>query len=241
MTGTTRSLFPLSPKPAALQHSETTPLFISYPNTHYHHPISHHSSFEPHPKDTTTNNMSQTHNLHASATRQPQDMPRRQGWNTNDILCMGNDYTYADAVKEIRYLWNEWANSVELILHGLIDQMERLHISYTDYLNLVRQLASYPARPASESQHISDSLLSGVWNEWADVVQSVYEEMERVSERSIPLPPCEEQMLYVDEYVDLSKQNLPPAMYMAAHLRKMLRERTDARDELADFMGILSV
>lgn len=164
-------------------------------------------------------------------------MPRRQGWNTDDILCMGDDYTFADAAKEIMFLWNEWADSVEDILRGMIDQMEECNISYHDYLSLVRQFASYPARPAFPTVD-SDSLLSGVWNKWADAIESIHGDMKQAINHSIPLPR-EDQMLCAGQPIDFSLD--PPPMYMAAHLRKMLRDGTVARDELADSMEDLSI
>ena len=152
---------------------------------------------------------------------------------------MGADYTYADALTDFTFLWNEWADSVETILHGMIDQIEALDISYDDYLTLVSQLASYPARPAlptADSQEISARLLSGVWNEWADVVEKVVVVMKWAIDHSTPLPR-EEQMLWdggpLDFNLDLSSRDLPP-MRMAALLRKMLRDDTVACDELAD-------
>ena len=188
--------------------------------------------------------MNQTRDWHISPTLGSRDMPRRQGWNTDDILCMGDDYTYADAAKEITFLWNEWADSVEDTLHGIIDQMEECNISYHDYLNLVGQFASYPARPALpavDSQ--DDSLLSGVWNQWADAIERIHGDMKRAISHSVPLPR-EEQMLCAGRPSDfgqgLSNQD-PSPMHMAAHLRKMLRDGTVARDKLADSMKDLSI
>lgn len=190
--------------------------------------------------------MNQIRISHSSATPRSPDMPRRQGWNTDDILCMGDDYTYADAAKEIIFLWNEWADSVETILYGMVDQVEELDISYDDYCNIVRRFASYPARPvlpAADSPNMSDSLLSGVWDEWADVVERIADDVKWAIDHSVPLPR-EEQMMraggLVNFSLDLSNQDLPP-MHMAAHLRKMLRDGTVARDELTDFMESLSL
>ena len=159
---------------------------------------------------------------------------------------MGDDYTFADAAKEIIYLWNEWADSVEDILRGTIDQMEECDISYHDYLSLVRQFSSYPARPALpavDSQDMSDSLLSGVWNKWADAIERIHGDMKQAINHSVPLPR-EEQMLCAGQPIEfslaLSNQD-PPPMYMAAHLRNMLRDGTVARDELADSMEHLSI
>ncbi|CAD6574022.1 MAG: hypothetical protein ASARMPRED_006437 [Alectoria sarmentosa] len=168
-------------------------------------------------------------------------MLRRQGWNTNNILCMGADYTYADALKGFNFRWNEWADSVETILHGIIDQIEELDISYDDYLTLVSHLASYPARPAlpaADSQEMSARLLSGVWNEWADMVERVVVVLKWAIDHSAPLSR-EEQMLWdggpLDLTLDLSSRDLPP-MRMAALLRKMLKDGTVACDELAGSM-----
>lgn len=159
---------------------------------------------------------------------------------------MGDDYSYADAVKEIIFLWNEWADSVEKILLGMINQMEELDVSYDDYLNFVRQLASYPARPvlpAADSEDMSDKLISVVWNEWADVVERIVSDMKRAIDHSVPLPR-EEQMPCagepVDFSLDLSNQH-PPPMHMAAYLRKMLRDGTVTRDGLTDFMEDLNL
>ena len=189
--------------------------------------------------------MNQIRNSHSLATPRCPDMPRRQGWNTDDILCMGNDYTYADAATEIFFLWNEWADSVETILYGLVDQIEELDVSYDDYLNLVRQFTSYPTRPllpAADSPTISDSLLSGVWNEWADVVERIVDDVKGAIDRSVPLPREEQTMCaggLVNFSPDPSNQDLP--MLVAARLRKMLRDGTVARDEMIDFMGSLSL
>lgn len=190
--------------------------------------------------------MSQSQNSNNAVTAKSPDMLRRQEWNTDDILCMGNEDTYADAAKEIIPLWNEWADSVETILHGMINQMEELDISYDDYLTSVRQLASYPARPAlptAESQDKSDRPLNDIWNEWADIVESILEHMKRTVDQGHPLPR-EEQILCagvpIEFSLDLSNQD-PPPMHMAAHLRKMLQDATVARDELAGFMEILSL
>ena len=190
--------------------------------------------------------MSQTQHMDISATGRSPDMPRRQGWNTDDILCMGDDYTYADAAKEIMFLWDEWADSVEKILHGMIDQMEELDISYGDYLNFLKQLASYPTRPALPAAHshtMSDSFPSDVWHEWADAIESIHDDMKRAIDHSVPLPRgaqvlCAGQA--TDSGLHLSNQSLSP-MHMAAFLRKMLQDRTVARDGLADFMLNLSI
>ena len=187
--------------------------------------------------------MSQGQNPHRSTAVITRDIPIRQAWNTSDILCMGDDYTYADAAKEITLLWKEWADSVELNLHGMIKQMEELNISYDDYLNLVRQLVTYPARPAADHQILSNELLSDLWSRWADVVEKIAVDMRRAIERSVPLPR-EEQVLSVGEpmdfSLDLSNQE-PPPMHMAAHLRKMLWDGTVAREELADYMEVLDL
>ena len=155
---------------------------------------------------------------------------------------MGDDFTYADALREIIYLWNEWADTAENILRGMINQMEELDITYDNYLTLVRQLASYPARPAlqatTDSQIMPDVFVSGVWNAWADVVEKVVNDMKRVIAHSVPLP-WDEQGMREDDLVnfslDLSNQD-PSPMHMAAHLRKMLGDGTVARDKLADVM-----
>ena len=190
--------------------------------------------------------MSQSQNSNNAVTAQSPDRLRRQEWNTDDILCMSNEDTCADAAKEIILLWNEWADSVETILHGMINQMEELDISYDDYLTSVRQLASYPARPAlptAESQDTSDTLLNDIWNEWADIVESILEHMKKTVDQGLPLPR-EEQMLCagvsIDFSLDPSNQD-PPPMHMAAHLRKMLQDATVTREELTGFMEILSL
>lgn len=190
--------------------------------------------------------MGQTQNLHISAAPQSPDMPRRQGWNADDILPMGADYTYAEAAKEIMFLWNEWADSAENILHKMIDHMEESDISYDDYLTLVRQLAAYPKRPLLPAANFHErpgNLLGRVWNEWADAVERLVNDMKRAIERSVPLPR-EEQVLCadgpIDFSLDLSNQH-PPPMHMAAHLRKMLIDGTVARDELVDFIEDLNI
>ena len=155
---------------------------------------------------------------------------------------MGDDFTYADALKEIIYLWNEWADTVENILRGMINQIEELDIAYDDYLTLVRQFASYPARPpllaAPDLQVSPDIYVSTVWNAWADRVEKVVTDVRRVIAHSGPLPREEQGMRegdLVDFSLDLSKQD-PSPMHMAAHLRKMLGDGTVVRDELADVM-----
>ena len=172
-----------------------------------------------------------------------QDTPRRQVWNTNNSLCIGDDDTCVDVVKEITFLWNEWADSTELLLHGMINQLEDLVVSYADYIYLSRRLASYPARPAAESQDPSDETLSDVWNNWADAVEIIFHDLKRTVERGVPLP-SKEEMLCASERVDsrlvLLSQG-PPPTHMAAILRKMLRNRARARNELADAMGTLRI
>ena len=107
------------------------------------------SSFSnTHPSKTTDNAMSQNKESHSSATARSPDMPRRQRWNTDDILCMGDDFTHADAVKEITFLWNEWADSAENILRAMIDQMEDRAVSRDDGRTLAARVSAYPARPA---------------------------------------------------------------------------------------------
>ncbi len=118
--------------------------------------------------------------------------------------------------------------------------MEELKISYDDYLSLVRRFAVYPARPAAD---LSDEVLDGVWNEWADVVESIVVEMRWAIAHSVRLPR-DEQVVCVSECVDfsldLSNQELTP-LHMAAHLREMLRDGTVGRDELVGFMEDLRV
>ncbi|KAM0793922.1 hypothetical protein BDR22DRAFT_827384 [Usnea florida] len=192
--------------------------------------------------------MNQVQNMNCSPTSQsayrPEsaNMPRRQAWDTADILCMGDDFTYADALKEIIYLWNEWADTVENILRGMIDQLEELDFTYDDYLTLVRQLALYPARPplqaATDLRVDPDIYVSCVWNAWADRVEKVVNDMRRVIAHSVPLPREEQGMRegdLVDFSLDLSKQD-PSPMHMAAHLRKVLGDGTVTRDDLADVM-----
>lgn len=248
----TTPLFLLPPKFARLRHSSNDTFLHalsqqkSPPSSHAPSKLS--SVLQPHPTASTNNEMSQTQNSHSSATSPSPNLPRRQRWNTDDILCMGDDYTYADAAKEIVWLWNEWADSAEDVLCGIIDQMEEVDVSYDDYLDFVRQLASYPARPAlpaaaADAQNTSDRPLSGVWNEWADVVERIVDEMKRAVDRSVPLPR-EQRTLCAgrafDFSLDLSNQD-PPPMHMAAHLREMLRDGTVSRDELAEFMEDLSL
>ena len=160
---------------------------------------------------------------------------------------MGSDFTHVDAMNEIIYLWNEWADTVENILRGMINQIEELDIAYDDYLTLVRQLASYPARPAllatAELRVEPDVYVSCVWNAWADVIEKVVNDMRRVIDRSVPLPREEQGMRegdLVDFSLDLSNQD-PSPMHMAAHLRKMLGDGTVARDDLADVMEDLKL
>ena len=155
---------------------------------------------------------------------------------------MGEDFTHADALKEIIYLWNEWADTVEDILRGMINQIEELEITYDDYLTLVRQFASYPARPpllaATDLRVNPDVYVSTVWNAWADRVEKVVNHMQRSIAHSVPLPREEQGMLegdLVDFSLHLSKHDLSP-MHIAAHLRKLLGDGTVARDELADVM-----
>ena len=156
---------------------------------------------------------------------------------------MGDDYAYTDAFTKISFLWNEWADSVELILRKMIKQMEELKISYDDYLTLVRQFVTYPARPTSGCPILADEQLNRLWNEWADVVESMVTDMKRAIEHSVPVPR-EEQMVSADEAMDfsldMSKQDLPP-MHMAAHLRQMLRDGTIGRKGLSDSMQDLSI
>ena len=160
---------------------------------------------------------------------------------------MGDDFTYADALKEILYLWNEWADTVENILRGMINQIEEVDITYDDYLILVRQLASYPARPplltTTDLRVNPDIYVSCVWNAWADRVEKVVNDMKRVIAHSVPLPREEQGMRegdLVDFSLDLSKQD-PSPMHMAAHLRKMFKDGTVARDDLADVMEDLKL
>ncbi len=121
--------------------------------------------------------------------------------------------------------------------------MEELKISYDDYLSLVRRFAVYPARPAADSPDLSDEVLHGIWNEWADVVESIVVEMRWAIAHSVPLPR-DEQVACVgkdaDFSLDLSNQELTP-VHMAAHLREMLRDGTVGRDELVGFMEGLRV
>ena len=155
---------------------------------------------------------------------------------------MGDDFTHADALNEIIYLWNEWADTVEDILRGMINQIEELDITYDDYLTLVRQFASYPARPpllATADLRVNpDNYVSCVWNAWADKVENVVNVMQQSIAHGVPLPREEQGMLegdLVDFSLDLSKHDLSP-MHIAAHLRKMLGDGTVARDDLADVM-----
>ncbi|CAF9936836.1 hypothetical protein IMSHALPRED_010920 [Imshaugia aleurites] len=175
-------------------------------------------------------------------------MLQRQWGITDDIFCMCDDNTFADATREIAPLWNEWADDVENTIHRMIDQMEELSISYDDYLTLVAHLATYPARPAlpstaPQSHEDSNRRLIDAWNAWADVVESIANDMTRAIVHSVPLPR-EQQMLGAggpfDFSLDLSKQD-PPPMHVAAHLREMLRDGTVAREGLADLMEDLCI
>ena len=184
--------------------------------------------------------MSQTQISHPPLSR---DIPRRQVWNTNNSLCIGDDDTCADAVKEITSLWNEWADSTELLLHGMINQLEELVVSYADYIYLSRRLATYPARPAAESQDLSDETLSDMWNNWADAVEIIFHDLKRQVARGVPLP-SKEEMQCAKERVDFRLALLsqgPPPTHTAAILRKMLRDRARAGDELADVMENLRI
>ena len=199
-------------------------------------------------KHTTNDVMSQSQNSHNSTTARSPDIPQIQWGITDDFFCMCDDNTYADATREIAPLWNEWADDVENILHRMIDQMEQLSISYDDYLTLVAHLATYPARPAlpstaPQSHEDSNRRLIDAWNAWADVVESIANDMTRAIVHSVPLPR-EQQMLGAggpfDFSLDLSKQD-PPPMHVAAHMREMLRDGTVAREGLADLMEDLCI
>lgn len=160
---------------------------------------------------------------------------------------MGDDFTHADAVKEITFLWNEWADSAENVLRAMIDQMEDRAVSHDDSRTLAARLSAYPARPALPavgSHDVSGGRLNGVWNAWADAVEMIGGDMKRVIDRSVPLPR-EEQMFRagggpVGFGLGLANRH-PPPVHVAAHLRTALRDRTVACDGLADFMEFLNI
>ena len=194
-------------------------------------------------RQNSNNAMSQSQNSHRPAASQSLEIRTRQAWETHDILRMRDEHADADAFTKISFLWNEWADSVELILRKMINQIEELKISYDDYLTLVKQFVTYPARPTSGFPILADEQLNRLWNKWADVVESMVTDMKRAIEHSVPLPR-EEQMVSADEpmdfSLDMSKQDLPP-MHMAAHLRQMLQDGTVGRYGLCGSMEDLSI
>ena len=98
-------------------------------------------------------------------------LPRREGWNTTDVMACGDDYSV------MMDLWHEYADMFEKHLIELVEESKTTEMKEDDGSMLIRKFSNYPARPVlwpGLRMVTQGNLLDRAWNQWANHVEEIF-------------------------------------------------------------------
>ena len=129
-------------------------------------------------------------------------LPRREGWNTTDVMACGDDYSVGDAAVVMMDLWHEYADRFEAHLIELVEESRTTEMKEDDGSMLIRKFSNYPARPVLRPGFrliTQGGLLDRAWNQWANHVEEIFIALREGLARGMQIKEDQESFSAVDD------------------------------------------